>query len=83
MTAVNATTSTFITVYPGDSTQPAPNASDLNVSPTFRRHRTCVVVRRWETDGTINLFNAVGNVNLIVDVSRLLQLSQRIFEEVK
>lgn len=66
VTAVNATTSTFVTVYPGPSTQPVPNASDLN-EPTFEPVTNLVVVQVG-ADGTINLYNAKGNVNLIVDV---------------
>jgi hypothetical protein len=64
VTAVNATTGTFITVYPGTDTRP--NASDLNV-PSFLPVSN-LVVATLGTDGTINLFNALGNINLIVDV---------------
>jgi hypothetical protein len=69
VTAVNATTGTFITVYPGDVT-PAPNAADINV-PSFLPVNNMVVVgisQSGVTSGTINLFNDLGNVNLIVDV---------------
>jgi len=65
VTAVNATTGTFITVYPG-TVLSAPNASDLNV-PSYLPV-TNLVVATLGTDGTINLFNALGNINLIVDV---------------
>ena len=64
VTAVNATSSTFVTVYPGLIGRP--NASDLN-APSFQPVTNLVVVGVG-TDGRINLFNAAGNVNLIVDV---------------
>ncbi len=66
VTAVNATTGTFVTVYPGPVGAAAPNASDLN-EPTFEPVTNLVVVEVG-SDGTINLFNDLGNVNLIVDV---------------
>ncbi len=65
VTAVDATTGTFITVYPG-TVLSAPNASDLNVASSLPVSN--LVVATLGTDGTINLFNAVGSVNLIVDV---------------
>jgi hypothetical protein len=65
VTAVNATTGTFITVYPG-TVLSAPTASDLNV-PSYLPVSN-LVVATLGTDGTINLFNALGGVNLIVDV---------------
>jgi hypothetical protein len=64
VTAVNATATTFVTVYPGMTSQPT--ASDLNVT-SFWPVPNLVVVEVG-SDGTINLFNAAGNVNLIVDV---------------
>jgi hypothetical protein len=65
VTAVGATTGTFITVYPGTQTS-RPNASDLNVPSNLPVSN--LVVATLGTDGTINLFNVLGNVNLIVDV---------------
>jgi NHL repeat len=67
VTAVNATTGTFITVYPGPNTSPVPNASDLNVA-SYLPVPNLVVVTVDSVDGTINLYNALGNVNLIVDI---------------
>jgi hypothetical protein len=64
ITVVNATTGTFVTVYPGNLS--LPNASDLNV-PSLLPVTNLVVVGLGP-DGTINLYNALGNVNLIVDV---------------
>jgi hypothetical protein len=66
VTAVNATTGTFVSVYPGPGTATRPNASDINVSSYFPVPNLVVV--GVGSDGTINLYNAVGNVNLIVDV---------------
>jgi hypothetical protein len=66
ISAVNATTSTFVTVYPGPASAGRPSASDLN-EPNFLPVTNLVVVKVG-TDGTINLFNDLGNVNLIVDV---------------
>jgi len=65
VTAVNATTSTFITVYPGNLTPPG--ASDVN-PPNFLPVTNLVVVGIDPATGTINLYNAQGNVNLIIDV---------------
>ena len=67
VTAVNATTGTLITVYPGTTGLARPNASDLNVGPTWPV-ANLVVVGVDSTTGTINLFNNLGDVNLIVDV---------------
>jgi hypothetical protein len=67
VTAVNATATTFITVYPGPAGSTRPNASDLNV-PAAQTETNLVVVAVG-SDGTISLFNDLGNVNLIVDVS--------------
>jgi hypothetical protein len=67
VTAVNASTGTFVTVFPGPDTDPHPNASDLSVAPTWPVGNL-VVAGVDQTDGTINLFNDLGNVNLIVDI---------------
>jgi sugar lactone lactonase YvrE len=63
--AVDATTGTYITVYPGNLS--TPNASDLNV-PNFNPVTNLVVVGIDPATGTINLANDVGNVDLIIDV---------------
>jgi hypothetical protein len=65
VTAVNATTGTFVTVW-GPSSAARPNASDLNV-PSFMPVTNLVVVEVG-ADGVINLFNDLGSTNLIVDV---------------
>ena len=64
VTVVNATSSTFATVYPGLLSRPT--ASDLNV--TSFEPVTNLVVVGVGSDGTINLFNDLGKVNFIVDV---------------
>lgn len=66
VTGVNATSATFVTVYPGPSTAGHPNASDINIA-SFQPVPNLVVVGVG-SDGTINLFNDLGNINLIVDV---------------
>ena len=66
LTAVGATTGTYITAYPGPLAAGRPNASDINVA-TANPVPNLIVVGVG-ADGTINLYNAVGNVNLIVDV---------------
>jgi hypothetical protein len=64
VTAVLPTSTTFVTVYPGATGRP--NASDLNVPGG--KVATNLVVVGVSSLGTINLFNDLGNVNLIVDV---------------
>ncbi len=66
VTAVAATKATFVTVYPGPLSQARPGASDLNAGAGTVS--TNLVVVGVGSDGTINLFNDVGTVNLIVDV---------------
>ena len=66
VTGVNASSSTFITVYPGPAGAGRPTASDLNLL----KGQTVpnLVFVGVGADGSINLFNDLGNVNLIVDV---------------
>jgi len=66
VTAVNAIAATFLTVYPGPFGATRPNASDLNV-PAFETETNLVVVEVG-SDGTINLYNALGATNFIVDI---------------
>ena len=65
VTAVDATTGTFVTVYPGNVG--TPNASDLNV-PNFNPVTNLVVVGIDPATGTINIANDVGFTDVIVDV---------------
>jgi hypothetical protein len=67
VTVVDASAGTFVAVYPGPAGSTVPGVSDLNVGPGATA--TNLVVVAVGSDGmTINLLNAVGNVNLIVDV---------------
>ena len=66
VTAVAPTKGTFVTVYPGPVSQDRPGASDLNAGAGTVS--TNLVVVGVGSDGTINLFNDAGTVNLIVDV---------------
>jgi hypothetical protein len=66
VTAFSASSATFITVYAGPAGAAVPGVSDLNV--TAGTTTTNLVVATIGSDGTINLFNDLGNVNLIVDV---------------
>src|ERR1700722_20184162 len=66
VTALSATAPTYVTVFPGPSSLTHPGASDLNVG--VGPVSTNLVVVGVGTDGTINLYNNVGSVNLIVDV---------------
>jgi hypothetical protein len=64
VTAVSASTSSFVTVWGGGE---RPNASNLN----FVAGRTVanLVITPIAADGTVHLYNAVGTVQLIADVS--------------
>jgi hypothetical protein len=64
VTAINPSASTFVSVYPGLTS--LPGVSDLNVLPGTVM--TNLVVVQVGSDGTINLYNAAGSINLIVDV---------------
>jgi hypothetical protein len=66
ITAVTPSTASFVSVFPGPFTGTHPNASDLNLAAG--KTVTNLVVVTIGSDGTINLFNDLGNVNLIVDV---------------
>ncbi len=66
VTAVNATTSTYVTVFPGPLGASVPDASDIN--PTSISAVPNLVIVGVGSDGSINVFNAVGSVNFIVDV---------------
>jgi PKD domain len=65
VTAVNATTATFITVWPHGG--PAPLASNLNVaSPSPVPNLVVVPIG---AGGMIDFYNDKGNVNLIADIA--------------
>ena len=64
VTAVGATTRTFITVHPLDTLRPP--TSNLNAAPgTVAANH---VIAELGTDGKISIYNDSGNVHVIVDV---------------
>jgi hypothetical protein len=64
VTAVNATTATYLTVFPDGASQPV--ASDLNVNPGSAVPNLVVV--RIGSNGVVDFFNAAGNTDVIADV---------------
>ena len=65
VTAVGATTATFVTVWPGGAGRP--QASNLNVSNA--KAVPNLVVVPVGAGGTVDFFNAAGNVNLVADLA--------------
>ena len=65
VTATGGTAASFLTVYPTGS--PQPNASSLNWSDSDS-HPNAVNVQLG-TNGSINIFNAFGQVHVIVDLN--------------
>jgi hypothetical protein len=65
VTVTNTTAGSFLTVYPGDATQPT--ASDLNWVPGLTVPNL-VVVKISATDGTVKIYNAQGCVDVLADV---------------
>jgi hypothetical protein len=63
LTAVNPTTQTYLSVYPGTTKV---NASDLN--PGRGEIRANVVVSAVTPNGTITISNAAGSVDVVADV---------------
>lgn len=63
ITALNASTRTFITVYPTGTTRPL--ASILNPSPTLTVTNSATVLL---ADGSFQIYNSSGTVDVIVDV---------------
>ena len=66
VTAFSATKSTYVTVFPGPSSPTHPQVSDINAG--VGDVATNLVVVGVGSDGSINLYNNVGGINLIVDV---------------
>jgi hypothetical protein len=64
VTAVNATTTTYLTVFPDGASQPV--ASDLNVMPGPAVPNLVVV--RVGSNGVVDFFNAAGTTDVIADV---------------
>ncbi|HEX6361039.1 hypothetical protein [Actinophytocola sp.] len=64
VTAVDATTNTFVSAYTAG--RPVPATSSLNLGPGEAVPNQVIVP--LDTDRRVNLFNRFGNVHLIVDV---------------
>jgi Protein of unknown function (DUF3152) len=64
VTAVNASTSEFVTVYPTGATRP--NLSNLNPQPGEVRHN--LVVTPLGSDGSVDISVSSGTVDLFADV---------------
>lgn len=65
VTPVNATTSTFLTIFPSDA--PRPTASSLNPSPTLGPTPNSVTTA-LSADGRFNVFNLQGTVDVVIDI---------------
>ncbi|MEO6821278.1 MAG: hypothetical protein ABI468_01915, partial [Candidatus Nanopelagicales bacterium] len=65
LTAVGATRTTFVTAWPDGA--PRPTVSNLNVSNANATPNLAIIP--IGTDGSIDLYNAAGSVNLIGDIS--------------
>ena len=73
LTAVSGTTGTYLTVYPAD-VSPKPNASDLNVNAGAALPNLVVVgLASGAHHGDVNLFNAMGSINAVLDVDGWFQ----------
>jgi Protein of unknown function (DUF3152) len=64
VTAVNASRATYLTVWPSGATRPT--ASNLNPAPGTLSHN--VAYTRLGSDGSINIYNSAGTVDVLVDV---------------
>jgi hypothetical protein len=60
----NATSGSYLTVWPGGATQP--NASDLNYTAGLTVPNLVIV--KIGTSGQVDFFNAAGSTDVIVDV---------------
>ena len=65
VTAINQTSSSFITLFPAG--QPRPNSSNLNPTPGITAPN--LVIAKVGPNGDVSLYNSVGSVDLIVDVA--------------
>lgn len=66
VTAVSGTAGSIFTLFPGPSGGTPPVASDLNFLPN--QNVPNLVVVEVGSDGTVNLFNANGTVDAVVDL---------------
>ena len=69
ITAVDATTRTFVTVWPHGTTQPT--TSNLNLANTGPVANFAIV--NIQPDGSIDIYNNAGTANVIIDVVGYIQ----------
>ncbi len=73
LTAVGGSEPTLFTLYPAD-VSPKPNASDLNLNPGVALPNLVVVgLASGAHLGDLNLFNAMGSINAVLDVEGWFQ----------
>ncbi len=73
LTAVSGSQPTYLTVYPADMS-PKPNASDVNVNAgTALPNLVEVGLASGAHPGGVNLFNAMGSINAVLDVDGWFQ----------
>jgi hypothetical protein len=73
LTAVSGSQPTYLTAYPAD-VSPKPNASDLNLNPGMALPNLVVVgLASGAHPGDLNLFNAMGSINAVLDVDGWFQ----------
>ncbi|MBV1893517.1 MAG: hypothetical protein KUG57_05670, partial [Ilumatobacteraceae bacterium] len=65
VTAANAASDTYVTVYPNGVARP--DASSLNIAGG--QTAANLVVAKVGTDGKVRLYNSAGSVSLIADVT--------------
>jgi IPT/TIG domain len=73
LTAASGSQPTYLTIYPAD-VSPKPNASDLNINPGIALPNLVVVgLASGGHLGDVNLFNAMGSINAVLDVDGWFQ----------
>jgi hypothetical protein len=73
LTAVSGSQPTYLTIYPAD-VSPKPNASDVNLNPSLALPNLVVVgLASGVHAGEVNLFNAMGSINAVLDVDGWFQ----------
>ncbi len=74
LTAVGGSAPTYFTIYPSDVAQ-RPRASDLNPPAGVATANLAIVAlaQTGATTGDVDLYNAVGNINAVLDVAGWFQ----------
>jgi len=73
LTAVAGSSFTFLSAYPSDATS-RPNVSDVNVSAgQVLPNLTAITLSGGGSPGNFDIFNALGNINAVVDVEGWFQ----------